>query len=102
MTGHFLSGRRVIAVGTTSLRALEAEASTAGGVYFAAVTTAVAILGAFIKMMGVYPPGSTVQLTDDRYAMVMAVNSTRPLKPNVIVHDAATPRAAAASTSIMS
>ena len=27
-----------------------------------------AILGAFIKMMGVYPPGSVVQLTDDRYA----------------------------------
>ena len=41
------------------------------------------ILGAFIKMMGVYPPGSTVQLTDDRYALVVAVNSARPLKPNV-------------------
>ncbi|MBS0447444.1 MAG: DUF3391 domain-containing protein [Proteobacteria bacterium] len=50
-----------------------------------------AILGAFIKMMGVYPPGSTVQLTDDRYAMVMAVNSTRPLKPRVLVHDAKVP-----------
>ena len=50
------------------------------------------ILGAFIKMMGVYPPGSMVQLTDDRYALVIAVNSTRPLKPSVIVHDAATPR----------
>jgi HD-GYP domain-containing protein (c-di-GMP phosphodiesterase class II) len=50
------------------------------------------ILGAFIKMMGVYPPGSMVQLTDDRYALVVAVNSTRPLKPSVIVHDAATPR----------
>ncbi|MEO8836529.1 MAG: HD domain-containing phosphohydrolase [Caldimonas sp.] len=50
------------------------------------------ILGAFIKMMGVYPPGSTVQLTDDRYALVVAVNSARPLKPNVLVHDAATPR----------
>jgi hypothetical protein len=53
------------------------------------------ILGAFIKMMGVYPPGSTVQLTDDRYALVVAVNSSRPLKPNVLVHDAATPRAEA-------
>lgn len=46
-----------------------------------------AILGAFIKMMGVYPPGSTVQLTDDRYAMVVTVNSSRPLKPCVVVHD---------------
>lgn len=45
------------------------------------------ILGAFIKMMGVYPPGSTVQLTDDRYAIVVAVNSSRPLKPQVLVHE---------------
>lgn len=45
-----------------------------------------AILGAFIKMMGVYPPGSLVQLTDDRFAMVVAVNSSRPLKPRVLVH----------------
>ena len=50
------------------------------------------ILGAFIKMMGVYPPGSTVQLTDDRYATVVAVNSSRPLKPSVLVHDAGVPR----------
>ncbi len=50
-----------------------------------------AILGAFIKMMGVYPPGSVVQLTDDRYAMVVSVNSNRPLKPRVTVHDPAVP-----------
>ena len=51
-----------------------------------------AILGAFIKMMGVYPPGSTVQLTDDRYALVVGVNSMRPLKPRVMVHEAKVPR----------
>jgi putative nucleotidyltransferase with HDIG domain len=51
-----------------------------------------AILGAFIRMMGVYPAGSTVQLTDDRYAMVVGVNSTRPLKPRVLVHEAKVPR----------
>jgi HD-GYP domain-containing protein (c-di-GMP phosphodiesterase class II) len=50
------------------------------------------MLNAFIRMMGVYPAGSVVQLTDDRYAMVISVNSTRPLKPNVLVHDARTPR----------
>ena len=50
------------------------------------------ILGAFIKMMGVYPPGSTVQLTDDRYAMVVAINSSRPIKPSVLVYDADVPR----------
>ena len=46
------------------------------------------MLNAFIRMMGVYPPGSTVQLTDDRFALVVAVNSSRPLKPKVMVHDA--------------
>ena len=51
-----------------------------------------AILGAFIRMMGVYPAGSTVQLTDDRYAMVIGVNSTRPLRPRVLVHDVGVPR----------
>ena len=51
-----------------------------------------AILGAFIRMMGVYPAGSTVQLTDDRYALVVGVNSTRPLKPRVLVHEPKVPR----------
>ena len=46
-----------------------------------------AVLNAFIRIMGVYPAGSLVQLTDDRYAMVMGVNSSRPLKPRVLVHD---------------
>jgi HD-GYP domain-containing protein (c-di-GMP phosphodiesterase class II) len=49
-------------------------------------------LSAFIRMMGVYPPGSVVQLSDDRYAMVVSVNSARPLKPRVIVHDADIPK----------
>jgi putative nucleotidyltransferase with HDIG domain len=44
------------------------------------------MLGAFIRMMGVYPPGSLVQLTDDRWALVITVNSTRPLKPRVLVY----------------
>ena len=51
-----------------------------------------AILGAFIKMMGVYPAGSVVQLTDDRYALVVGVNSSRTLRPRVIVHDPQVPR----------
>jgi len=46
-----------------------------------------AALSAFIRMMGVYPPGSVVQLIDERYGMVVSVNSTRPLKPRIIVHD---------------
>lgn len=50
------------------------------------------MLNAFIRMMGVYPPGSTVQLTDDRYALVVSVNSARPLKPRVMVHDVKVPK----------
>jgi HD-GYP domain-containing protein (c-di-GMP phosphodiesterase class II) len=49
-------------------------------------------LSAFIRMMGVYPPGSVVQLVDERYAMVVSVNSARPLKPRVLVHDAGVSR----------
>jgi putative nucleotidyltransferase with HDIG domain len=49
------------------------------------------MLNAFIRMMGVYPPGSVVQLTDDRFALVTNVNSTRPLKPRVLVFDGHVP-----------
>ena len=50
------------------------------------------MLNGFIRMMGVYPPGSTVQLTDERFALVVAVNSSRPLKPRVMVHEPKIPR----------
>jgi putative nucleotidyltransferase with HDIG domain len=50
-----------------------------------------AVLNSFIRMMGVYPPGSVVQLTDERYASVVSVNSARPLKPRVLVADLAVP-----------
>lgn len=46
-----------------------------------------AVFAAFIKMMGVYPPGSVVQLSDERYGLVISVNAMRPLKPRVLVHD---------------
>ncbi len=45
------------------------------------------VLAAFIRMMGVYPPGSVLQLSDGRHALVVSVNSARPLKPRVLVHD---------------
>jgi HD-GYP domain-containing protein (c-di-GMP phosphodiesterase class II) len=46
-----------------------------------------ALLGAFVRMMGVYPPGSVVQLTDDRYAVVESVCASRPLRPKVQIHE---------------
>lgn len=60
------------------------------------------MLNAFIRMMGVYPAGSVVQLTDERFALVMSVNSTRPLKPNVLVHDPKLPREEALHLNLMS
>jgi putative nucleotidyltransferase with HDIG domain len=51
-----------------------------------------ASLNAFVRLMGVYPPGSVVQLVDDRYALVMSVNAARPLRPQVVVYDPETPK----------
>ena len=59
------------------------------------------MLNSFIRMMGVYPAGSVVQLTDERYALVVSVNSTRPLKPNVLVHDPRLPREEALHLNLM-
>lgn len=50
-----------------------------------------AVLAAFIRMMGVYPPGSVLQLNDERYAIVVSVNSDRPLKPRILVHEPEVP-----------
>ena len=52
-------------------------------------------LSAFIRMMGVYPPGSVVQLIDDRYAIVVSVNSARPLKPRILLHEPGVPKSEA-------
>jgi putative nucleotidyltransferase with HDIG domain len=54
------------------------------------------LLTAFVRMMGVYPPGSVVQLTDDRYAVVESVAASRPLRPTVQVHEPDVPADAAA------
>jgi HD-GYP domain-containing protein (c-di-GMP phosphodiesterase class II) len=45
------------------------------------------VLRAFIRMMGVYPPGSIVQLANDQYGIVTSVNFAQPLRPKVMVHD---------------
>jgi putative nucleotidyltransferase with HDIG domain len=50
------------------------------------------VLMPFIRMMGVYPPGSVVELTDGRLALVVSVNATRPLKPNVVIYEPRVPR----------
>jgi putative nucleotidyltransferase with HDIG domain len=49
------------------------------------------ILGALIDVMGIYPAGTVVQLTDERLAIVVEVNSSRSTAPRVLVHDPALP-----------
>lgn len=49
-------------------------------------------LKAFIHCMGVYPPGSIVQLSNEMQGMVVSVNSAKPLKPNVLVYDPDIPK----------
>lgn len=44
-------------------------------------------MATFIRMMGVYPPGSVIQLPDSRYAISIAVNAARPIRPRVIVYN---------------
>lgn len=48
-------------------------------------------LNTFIRCMGVYPPGSVVLLSNESFAMVVSVNSSRPLKPQVLVYIPGTP-----------
>ncbi|MFT3859359.1 MAG: DUF3391 domain-containing protein [Aquabacterium sp.] len=46
-------------------------------------------MSTFVRCMGVYPPGTIVVLSDSSTAMVVSVNTSKPLRPVVLVHDAA-------------
>jgi HD-GYP domain-containing protein (c-di-GMP phosphodiesterase class II) len=50
------------------------------------------MLKVFIHCMGVYPPGSIVQLSNEMQGMVISVNSSKPLKPCVLVYDPDIPK----------
>lgn len=50
------------------------------------------LLTLLIKGLGVYPPGSIVQLSDGRYGLVMSVNPSKPLLPFVMLHAPEVPR----------
>lgn len=54
-----------------------------------------AMLGKLVQILGVYPPGSIVRLSNGATGMVVSVNSARPLKPMVLVHDPSIPKAEA-------
>jgi putative nucleotidyltransferase with HDIG domain len=48
-------------------------------------------LGIFIRCLGVYPPGTVVKLSDGTLGLVVAVNSSKPLRPSVLIHDPEVP-----------
>ena len=48
-------------------------------------------LALFVRMMGIYPPGSLLQLSDGRYALSVAVNPSNPRRPQVLIHDSKVP-----------
>ena len=52
-------------------------------------------LTTFIRCMGVYPPGTLVRLSDDTIGMVVAVNSSKPLRPSILIYDPVVPKAEA-------
>lgn len=50
------------------------------------------VIATFVRCMGIYPPGTLVVLSNGALGMVVSVNSSRPLKPTVLVFDPAVKR----------
>jgi putative nucleotidyltransferase with HDIG domain len=50
------------------------------------------LLQIFIRCLGVYPPGTVVQLSNGVLGMVATVNTSKPMKPIVVIYDAAVPK----------
>ncbi|EHH0750739.1 TPA: HD-GYP domain-containing protein [Vibrio vulnificus] len=49
-------------------------------------------LNILIKFMGVFPPGTVVQLSNNMVGLVISVNAAHLLYPNVLMYDPAVPR----------
>ncbi len=52
----------------------------------------VQLLALFIKSMGIYPPGTVVQLSNDALGIVASLNTKNQMKPNVLIYDPHVPR----------
>lgn len=50
------------------------------------------LLKLFIRCLGVYPPGSIVQLNNDAIGMVVSVKPDRLLQPTILLYDPAIPK----------
>ncbi len=47
---------------------------------------------AFIRSLGIYPPGTVIQLSNNVIALVISVNPKNPLRPSVLLYDPEIPR----------
>jgi putative nucleotidyltransferase with HDIG domain len=50
------------------------------------------LLQVFIRCLGVYPPGTIVQLANSVVGMVVNVNTAKPTRPQVMIYEASVPR----------
>lgn len=50
------------------------------------------LLKLFIKCMGIYPPGSIVQLSNEAIGMVVSINAGNALRPSVLIYDSSIPK----------
>jgi hypothetical protein len=46
----------------------------------------------FIHCLGVYPPGTILQLSNGDIGMVATVNTLKPMKPMIVIYDATIPK----------
>ncbi|WP_417762668.1 HD-GYP domain-containing protein [Shewanella sp.] len=49
-------------------------------------------IGKMIKLLGIYPPGSVVELTSGQFGIVMSVNLSKLLLPRILVYDPMVPK----------
>jgi putative nucleotidyltransferase with HDIG domain len=50
------------------------------------------LLQVLIRCLGVYPPGTILQLSNGVIGMVATVNTTKPMKPMIVIYDANIPK----------
>ncbi|EAQ66061.1 hypothetical protein MED121_02580 [Marinomonas sp. MED121] len=49
-------------------------------------------MGLLVKLLGIYPPGTVVQLDTGQFALVISVNINKLLAPNVLIYDSSIPK----------
>jgi HD-GYP domain-containing protein (c-di-GMP phosphodiesterase class II) len=50
------------------------------------------LLQVFVRCLGVYPPGTIVQLSNGVIGMVATINTAKPMKPMIVIYDAEIPK----------